>query len=120
MPLVFKDEKREPIVITHDDVKLYFEISPGRQRQARINTMIQGGMRDFGVVCNEALKTALTKWEGVVDKNDKPIPFSIPIRDWLIEEAGIITDDDALLVLGLVPEKKTDTEAVADSILTED
>lgn len=113
MPVVFKDTKREPLVIDKDGSKFFFDLPESKRRQIQINRYVSGD-RDPGAFAIDTFRCALVGWENVTDQNGNDVPFSIPVRDSLVEDPAIFTDDDVLTVLGLWDDhKKKDTTSTS-------
>ncbi len=104
MPVVFKSEKREPIIITKqgdagEPTEFYFDLSREKQRQARMQ-MYAGGERTAGAFITEIFRRALTGWKNLIDEAGKEIQFSIEVRDSIVNDTDIFTDDDVFKVIG--------------------
>jgi hypothetical protein len=117
MPVVFKSEKQEPITITKqgdagEPTLFIFVLSREKQRQARMQ-MYAGGERSAGAFITEIFRRALVGWDNLIDEAGHEIPFSIEVRDSLVNDTDIFTDADVFTVIGPGPEtgqKKTAKE----------
>lgn len=98
MPVVFKKQEPQKITIEKDGTKFFFEVNEARRRQARIN-MFLDKEHDMGKMTVDFFKTTLVGWQNLIDEDKKEMPFSIAVRDALVEETKIFSDDDVFEVV---------------------
>lgn len=95
MPVIFKSDKRDPLIIDKDGTLFYFDLPEGIRRQVRINMYATGDKSD-GTIIAEAFRRSLYQWDNLVNEAGEPIPFSLPVRDAVCNDTEIFTDDDVL------------------------
>jgi hypothetical protein len=109
MPVVFKDVKPEKITIEKDGTLFYFQIDEGKRKSARLNFLIDPE-RDIGKIMIDHFRKALTGWDNLLNEDNDPVPFSIAVRDTLVNCMEVFNEEDVLGVLNPDSKKKTSTE----------
>jgi len=103
MAIVFQSESKKPVIITKagDDPKkptlFYFKVTDGIRRQVALNSLITGS--NFGTKMAELFCMSLYRWDNLIDSKGKQIPFNAALRDVLVNETDVFTEDDVVEVL---------------------
>jgi hypothetical protein len=105
MPVVFKDVKPEKITIEKDGTLFYFQIDEGKRKSARLNFLIDPE-RDIGKIMIDHFRKALTGWDNLLNEDNDPVPFSIAVRDTLVNCMEVFNEEDVLGVLNPDSKKK--------------
>ncbi len=105
MPVVFKEVKPEDITIEKDGTKFIFRIDEGKRKSARLNFMLDPE-RDIGKIMLDHFRKALIGWENLVNEDGDQVPFSIAVRDTLVNGMEVFGEDDLLNILNPDSKKK--------------
>lgn len=111
MPVVFKNEKQEPIVITKngaeggEPTKFFFRPTYGKNMQAALT-----GGQDTALIMWDSFRRALIGWKNLVDADGNEVQFSEAVRDVIID-SGVFTWEDLFAVIAgeRDAQKKTST-----------
>ncbi len=99
MAITFRDQKPERITIAKagdggEPTRFFFEPTKSVCMRAKYNIMADGEGFRFGNLLLEVFRLALVGWENMQDADGKAVPFSVSVRDSLLDVPGLFTEDD--------------------------
>ena len=98
MAITFKENAPTRHTIDKDGTLFHFEINAAKRKRARIQQALtkEGNVAEMML---DLFRTALVDWNNLLDEDGKEIPFSIAVRDGLIENTDVFDENDVFDVV---------------------
>ena len=116
MPVVFRDVEPEKITIEKDGTKFFFEVNEGSRKSMQLNFNADPE-KDIGKAMLYRFRKCLKGWDTLVDDTGKEIPFSVAVRDALVNGMEVFDETDIYEVL--IPDLKKKTETMSQKSISE-